>query len=97
MAQPTTGNARHFADVHKRIVYAMQGLGLPLLDVMIGRTIRVAEASNADQSIVDYAPEHKQAEAYRQLGALVNQWIAKPRRQLTSSRRLIDASPVRHM
>jgi len=82
---------------HKRIVHAMQGLGLPLLDVMIGRTIRVAEASNAGQSIVDYAPRHKQAEAYRQLGALVDRWITKPRRQLASSPRVIDATRVRLM
>jgi chromosome partitioning protein len=67
---------------HKRIVHALRGLGLPLLDVTVGRSIRVAEASNASQSIVDYAPTHKQAEAYRQVGAVVDRWLVKPRSPL---------------
>jgi len=62
---------------HNRIVHAMQGLGLPVLDVMIGRSVRVAEASNESKSIVDYEPWHKQAEAYRELGAIVDRWISK--------------------
>jgi chromosome partitioning protein len=61
---------------HQRIVNAMQGLGLPVLNVTIGRSIHVAEASNESKSIVDYEPWHNQAEAYRQLGAYVDRWIS---------------------
>jgi chromosome partitioning protein len=63
---------------HKRILQAMQGLGLPVLDVVIGRTVRVAEASAENQSIVQYAPKHRQAEAYRQLADTVDAWLEKP-------------------
>ncbi len=62
---------------HQRIVEAMRGLGLPVLDAMIGRSIRVVEAASEGQSIVDYEPDNPQAEAYRRLGALVDGWIAK--------------------
>jgi chromosome partitioning protein len=61
---------------HKETVHAMRGLDLPVLDVMIGRSVRVAEASNAGRSIVNYAPTHKEAEAYRQVGAVVERWIS---------------------
>jgi chromosome partitioning protein len=61
---------------HQRIVEAMQGLSLPVLSVTIGRSIRVAEASNESKSIVDYEPWHTQAEAYRQLATHVDNWIS---------------------
>jgi chromosome partitioning protein len=63
---------------HRRILQAMQGLGLPLLNAVVGRTVRVAEASAASQSIVQYAPTHKQAEAYRRLADIVDEWLDKP-------------------
>jgi chromosome partitioning protein len=63
---------------HRRILEAMHGLGLPVLDVVIGRTVRVAEASAENQSIVQYAPRHRQADAYRQLADVVDQWLGKP-------------------
>jgi chromosome partitioning protein len=62
---------------HQRIVEAMHGLDLPVLDVMVGRSIRVAEAASEGKSIVDYEPDNPQAEMYRQLGAIVDSWAAK--------------------
>jgi chromosome partitioning protein len=61
---------------HQRIVDAMHGLNFPVLDVTIGRSIRVADAINAGESIVTYEPQHKEAEAYRQLAAFVDRWIS---------------------
>ncbi len=63
---------------HQRIVDAMRGLNLPVLDVAIGRSIRVADAVNAGQSIVTYEPAHKEAAEYRQLAAIVDRWISAP-------------------
>lgn len=63
---------------HQRIVNAMRGLNLPVLDVSIGRSIRVADAVNAGQSIVTYEPQHKEAQEYRQLAAIVDRWITAP-------------------
>lgn len=65
---------------HRRIVEAMRGLNLPVLDVTIGRSIRVADAVNAGQSIVSYEPKHKDAAAYRKLAAFVDRWISGPTR-----------------
>jgi chromosome partitioning protein len=62
---------------HQRIVEAMRGLGLPVLDVMVGRSIRVAEAASEGQSIVDYEPDNPQSEAYRRLGAFVDSWVSQ--------------------
>lgn len=61
---------------HQRIVHAMRGLALPVLDVMIGRSIAVAEAPNESKSIVEYARGHSQALAYRELAAIVDRWIS---------------------
>jgi chromosome partitioning protein len=83
---------------HKRILDAMQGLGLPVMDVVIGRTVRVAEASAESQSIVQYAPQHKQAEAYRQLADTVDAWLGEPYSVRRRFRRLVredwNASPA---
>jgi len=61
---------------HHRIAHAMRGLALPVLDVMIKRSIAIAEAPNVSKSVVDYQPRHDQAEAYMQLAAVVDRWIS---------------------
>lgn len=50
--------------------------GLPVLPVAIGRSVRVAEAAGAGQSLVTYRPQHAQAHNYRRLAAIVHGWLA---------------------
>ena len=38
------------------------------METQIGRSIRVAEAAAAGESIITYDPENKQAKNYQQLG-----------------------------
>jgi chromosome partitioning protein len=64
---------------HRQAVEAMRAAGLPVLDVMIGRSVRVAEAAGAGQSVVNYKPGNPQAANYKQLAALVEQWLQKAR------------------
>jgi chromosome partitioning protein len=56
---------------HRQAVETMRAAGLPILDVMIGRSVRVAEAAGAGQSVVDYKPGNPQAANYKQLADVV--------------------------
>lgn len=60
---------------HQNAMEVMKAGGLPMLGVTIGRSVRVAEAVAAGQSIVNYEPSHTQAAAYRQLAGYINQWL----------------------
>ena len=53
---------------HAAAVEAMEGSGLPVLHTKIGRSVRVAEAMGAGESVVTFEPDNKQAQAYRELG-----------------------------
>ena len=64
---------------HRQAVEAMRAASLPVLDVMIGRSVRVAEAAGVGQSVVNYKPGNPQAANYKQLAALVEQWLQKAR------------------
>jgi len=55
----------------------MSAAGLPVLPVRVSRSIRVAEAAAAFQSIVTYDPGHKITENYRQLAEEVTQWLKR--------------------
>ena len=70
-----SGRLRH----SKAALAAMQEAGLPVLDVKIGQTVRIAEAANFGQSVVTYARSNPQAEAYRELGGVVGQWLTRDR------------------
>ncbi|MFQ5407250.1 MAG: ParA family protein [Anaerolineales bacterium] len=61
---------------HRAIATRLQESGLPVLPVVFGRSVRVAEAAAHGQAIVRYAPGHPQAHAYRYLGAHVDGWLA---------------------
>ncbi|HEX9925969.1 MAG TPA: ParA family protein [Anaerolineae bacterium] len=57
--------------------------GDKVLDVVIYKSIRFAEASVANQSIVEYSGNHKGAKAYRRLAEiLVDQHSAQPARRV---------------
>ena len=60
---------------HKQAMVAMRRDGLPLLDVTIGRSVRVSEAAGVGESVVSYAPRHKRAAEYRALGGVVSKWL----------------------
>jgi chromosome partitioning protein len=60
---------------HRDAVRAMMEARLPVLPVRIGRSVRVAEASAASESVVTYAPDNPQAIAYRQLAQEVIRWL----------------------
>lgn len=60
---------------HKAALEAMQGAELPVIDVIVGRSVRVAEAAGLSQSVVTFEPRNPQAENYRQLAEVVKQWL----------------------
>lgn len=53
---------------HTAAVEAIEGAGLPVLHTKIGRSVRVAEAMGAGESVITFEPDNKQALAYRELG-----------------------------
>ena len=66
---------RHHGDA----VATMRAAGLPVLDVTIGRSVRVAEAAVVGQSVVTFAPRNKRALEFRALGKVVNRWLKAQR------------------
>ena len=62
---------------HREALAVLQGSGLPLLPVTIGRSVRVQEAAAGGQSVVSYAPENPQAAAYRELAKVVDAWLQR--------------------
>lgn len=60
---------------HRAAVEAMSEAGLPVLPVKIGRSVRVAEAAGAGQSVITFQPSNPQAETYKQLAEVVNKWL----------------------
>ena len=62
---------------HKAAVEAIQAAGLDLLPVYIGRSVRVAEAAAAGQSVVTWDAGNPQAENYRQLAEVIKTWLDK--------------------
>ena len=64
---------------HKQALETMQSAGIPVLPVLIGRSIRVAEAAGAGQSVAVYEPGNPQAANYRQLAEVVRAWLKKER------------------
>jgi len=60
---------------HQEALHAMEEAELPLLPVHVGRSIRVAEAASCGESVMTYAPENPQAQAYRYLAEEVEKWL----------------------
>jgi chromosome partitioning protein len=61
---------------HKDAVSKMMENGYPVLDVRIGRSVRVAEAAAKGQSIISAASQNPQAEKYRKLATFVEKWLS---------------------
>jgi chromosome partitioning protein len=60
---------------HQDAIATMQRQGLPLFQTVIGRSVRVAEAAAAGESIITYDPDNPQAENYKQLSREVDKWL----------------------
>ena len=69
----------HRFNHHQSAVNAMLLDGIPVLDVKIGRSIRVAEAAERGKSIVSYDPRNPQAENYWKLAASIEAWVKSVR------------------
>ncbi|MCI0649939.1 MAG: ParA family protein [Chloroflexi bacterium] len=65
---------------HQDALATMRGQGLPVFEVRIGRSVRVAEAAAAGESIVIYDPSNPQAENYRQLAKEIEKWLKSGQR-----------------
>jgi chromosome partitioning protein len=65
---------------HQDAVTVLQERGLPLFETRIGRSVRVAEAPAAGESVVTYDPDNPQAGNYRQLADEVDEWLRKEQR-----------------
>jgi len=62
---------------HRDILEALEASDVPVLRTKIGRSIRVAEAVAAGESVVSYSASNPQAEAYRQLAKELMPWIGR--------------------
>ena len=62
---------------HKQALETMQSAGIPVLPVLIGRSIRIAEAAGAGQSVAAFEPANPQAENYKKLAEVIKQWLRK--------------------
>lgn len=61
---------------HREALEMMRTGGLPLLDVTIGRSVRVAEAAGSGQTVLEYDAHNPRAAEYRALGEVVEKWLA---------------------
>lgn len=60
---------------HRDALEVMRGAAVPVLDVVIGRSVRVAEAAATGEAITDYAPTNAQAQAYQKVANVVESWL----------------------
>ena len=60
---------------HRDAIEAMERAELPVMQVKIGRSVRVAEAAASGETVVTFDPKNPQAQAYRELAEAINQWL----------------------
>jgi chromosome partitioning protein len=59
---------------HREALAVLRAWGWPVLDVRVGRSVRVAEAAAVGESVVTYAPGHPPSRAFERLGEVVLRW-----------------------
>lgn len=59
---------------HRAAVELLERSDLPLLPVKIGRSVRVAEAAGAGESVITFEPGNPQAQNYKQLAEIIKSW-----------------------
>lgn len=64
---------------HQDALETLERGQLPVLDVYIGRSVRIAEAAASGQSIVTYAPKNKQVANYLKLAEVIATWLNESR------------------
>jgi chromosome partitioning protein len=62
---------------HRQAVESIKAAGLPLLPVLIGRSVRVAEAAGAGETVLTFEPKNPQTKAYLELAEIVKTWLRK--------------------
>ena len=60
---------------HREALEALQAGGLPVLDVAIGRSVRVAESAAIGESVITYDPSNKRSGELRELGEVIQRWL----------------------
>lgn len=60
---------------HAAAIETMREAGLPLFDTRIGRTVRIPEAINNRQSMIEYEPDNKRSKEFLQLADEVKSWL----------------------
>ena len=64
---------------HRDAVEVMTRGGLPVLPVTVGRSVRVAEAAAAGETILTYEPTNPRAAEFLTLAEIVNAWLNEQR------------------
>lgn len=62
-------------NTHQSALEAMIAADWPVLDVTIGRSVRVSEAGALGQSVIEYEPGNPQSENYIELGRIIEKWL----------------------
>lgn len=60
---------------HRDAMDTLLRAGQPVLDVQIGRSVKVAEAATIGETVVTYDPENPQTQAYQELAKAVDAWL----------------------
>jgi len=60
---------------HRDAMDALLRAGQPVLEVQIGRSVKVAEAATVGETVVTYDPENPQSSAYQELAKVVDGWL----------------------
>jgi len=74
---PTFYDSRY--NTHQAGLEAMRAANYPVLDVAIGRSVRVGEAAALGESVITYEPGNPQAANYKELGKVIERWLEKTR------------------
>jgi len=70
---PTFFDGRY--KLHQQALKALKRANMPVMEVAIGRAVRVATAAISGQSILTSNPDNPQAENYKELGKVIEQWL----------------------
>jgi chromosome partitioning protein len=66
---------------HNDAIEAMKAARWPMLDMAITRSVRMQEAAAQGESIITYAPDHHNTQAYKQLAEVVTTWAERSKKR----------------
>jgi len=70
---PTFFDGRY--KLHQQALKALKRANMPVMEVAIGRAVRVATAAISGQSILTSEPNNPQAGNYKELGKVIEKWL----------------------